>query len=217
PRPEFYFLASDLVDPIEIPADVIEHSYTQIGTVTLPNQKQMRIMQQKPRTLTLGPVNEISLARDFDRTATPAAFARSARGSRPAAANFGNQVRLIGYDLDTRRAYPGGRVPVTLYWQAVTTLPASYQVFTHLESAAGPIAQADGVPVCWSYPTDRWRPGQIIADQHAIPISPDTPPGEYPLQVGFYLPDTFERLDILDEAGNPAGTSLTLTTVKIRN
>ena len=27
----------------------------------------------------------------------------------------------------------------------------------------GPVAQADGVPVCWRYPTDAWRPGQIIA------------------------------------------------------
>ena len=78
------------------------------------------------------------------------------------------------------------------------------------------MAQADGVPVCWSYPTDLWRPGQIIADQHAIPIPPDASPGSYPLQVGLYLPDTFERLDILDVAGNPAGVSVTIADVEIR-
>ena len=87
-------------------------------------------MQQVPTTSTLGNLDEIV---DFDRTATPAAFARSARGSLPAKANFGNKIQLIGYDLDTRRAYPGGRVPVTLYWQALTPFETSYQVFTHLD------------------------------------------------------------------------------------
>jgi hypothetical protein len=131
-------------------------------------------------------------------------------------ANFGNLIQLIGYDLDTRRAYLGGRVPVTLYWQTLAHIPAGYHVFAHLESTAGPVAQADGMPVCWSYPTDLWRPGQIIADQHAIPIPPDAPPGSYPLQVGLYLPDTFERLDVLDVAGNPAGVSVTIADVEIR-
>ncbi len=215
PHPEFYFLADDLIDPIAVPNDVIDSRYEKIGAVTLPNQKQMQIMQQVPSSLALGTVDEAALARRFDWTATPAAFARSARGSLPVEANFGNLALLIGYDLDTRRAYPGGRVPVTLYWQALTQIPTSYQVFTHLESESGPIAQSDGAPVCWTYPTDAWRPGQIIADQHAISLSSDTPPGEYPLEIGLYLPDTFERLDVLDEAGNPAGTSVTLTVVEI--
>jgi hypothetical protein len=217
PRPEFYFLADDLVDPVAVPDDLIASAYEPIGTTTLPNGKQLRIMQQAPATLRLGELDEAALSKAFDRTATPAAFARSARGAVPVEANFGGLVRLLGYDLNTGRAYPGGRVPVTLYWQATAPLPASYQVFTHLEGEAGPVAQADGVPVCWSYPTDLWRPGQIIADQHAISLSPDTPPGDYPLEVGLYLPDTFQRLDLLDEAGNPAGTSVTLTKVTVKS
>ncbi len=216
-RPEYYFLAEDLIDPIEAPAETIETNYTQIGQVTLSNHKQMKILQQIPTRLNLGDLDDAVLSSQFDDTATPAAFARSARGSVPLKANFSNLVQLIGYDLDTRRAYPGGRVPVTLYWQALTSIPASYQVFTHLENeASGLIAQADGVPVCWSYPTNLWRPGQIIADQHAIPLPLDVAAGRYPLHIGLYLTDTFERLDILDEAGNPAGTSLVLEMVEIR-
>ena len=216
PQPEYYFLADDLVDPIDVSGEIIETDYRQIGQVILQNQKQLRIMQQIPATLDLGDLDEALLAHHFDQTATPAAFARSARGSITIQANFSNLVQLIGYDLDTRRAHRGGRVPVTLYWQALSPIPASYQVFTHLENeTVGVMAQADGAPVCWRYPTDVWRPGQIIADQHAIAIPPDAPFGVYPLQIGLYLADTFERLDVLDEAGNPAGTSLHLTTVEI--
>jgi len=217
PRPEFYFIASDLIDPVEVPSDIITADYRQIGSLTLPNQKQMQIMQQRPTTLALDTLDEAALSAAFDRTAFPAAFARSGRGAVPFRANYSNLVQLIGYDLDTRRAYPGGRVPVTLYWQTLAPVPASYHVFAHLEGSSGPVAQADGVPVCWSYPTDLWRPGQIIADQHAIPIPSKLPPGSYPLQVGFYLPDTFERLNILDMAGNPAGVSVTLTNIEIRD
>lgn len=215
PQPEFYFLADDLIDPIPIPGEIIAAGYEQIGGVTLPNQKQMRIMQLKPVSLTLDKLEDTSLAREFDQTATPAAFARSVRGSTPVEANFSQLVRLIGYDLDVRRAYPGGRIPVTLYWQTLAPISLSYQVFTHLEGPSGPVAQADGVPVCWSYPTDRMRPGQIIADPHAIYLSAETPPGDYPLEVGLYQADTFARLDVLDQAGNPAGGSVTLTRVSI--
>ena len=102
-----------------------------------------------------------------------------------------------------------------VYWQALASIPTSYQVFTHLESENGLVAQADGVPVCWTYPTSEWQPGQIIADQHAIPLTPEVAPGSYRLDIGLYLPDTFERLDVLDEAGNPAGTHITLQMVEI--
>jgi hypothetical protein len=216
-QPEYYLLADDLIDPFVIPDDLIDSDYANIGGVTLANQKQLRIMQLTPTTDDMGELNEVELSLAFDRSATPGAFARSARGSQPSDANFGNVIRLIGYDLDTRRAYPGGRVPVTLYWQTLTPIQASYQVFVHLEGSRGLVAQADGVPVCWSYPTDLWRPGQIIADQHAITIPNNTLPGNYALEIGLYHPDTLQRLDLLDAAANPAGTSLLLAAVRIRD
>jgi hypothetical protein len=217
PQPEFYFLADDLVDPTPIPTERIAAGYSEIGRVTVANQKQMQILQQMPVTLALGELDESALAKKFDLSAVPAAFARSARGATPAEVNFGHLVRLVGYSLDTRRAYPGGRIPVTLYWQALAPIPAGYHVFAHLENESGPVAQADGEPVCWRYPTNLWRPGQIIADQHAISLPAELSSGAYPLEVGLYLPDTFQRLDRLDQAGNPAGTSVTLTHVTIDN
>ena len=99
---------------------------------------------------------------------------------------------------------------------------ADYHIFVHLEgdeeagSAPGLWGQADGRPVCWTYPAYDWRPGQTIADQHAIPIKPDTPPGDYSITVGMYLPETGARLSLLDEVGNPVTDSVKLTTVSIR-
>jgi hypothetical protein len=125
--------------------------------------------------------------------------------------------------VDTHRAWPGGRLAVTLYWQAMVPIKQDYHAFVHLEAASPDSTgtsqiwgQADGRPVCWTYPTTDWRPGQVIADHHAIAIRPDTPAGSYPLLVGMYLPDTGRRLDVLDESGKPIANFVPLATVSVR-
>lgn len=221
-RPEYYLLADDLVDPWPVDLDAIQANYAPVGRITLPNNKGLSLYQAQPTTADLGQLRDDGLKRDFDRTATSAAFARSARGSQSADANLGDLVRLVGYDVDTRRARPGGRVAVTLYWQAQAPITEDYHVFVHLEgdeetgNAPGIWGQADGRPVCWTYPTYDWRPGQIIADHHALTVKPNTPTGGYSVLVGMYLPESGTRLDILDEAGAPISNSLKLTTVPVR-
>jgi hypothetical protein len=222
PQPEYYFIADDLIDPWPVDLDGVEAGYQVVGRLMLPNGKGLDIYQTHPSTTNLNQLSNDILARAFDQTATPAAFARSARGSQSVEVDLGGLVRLVGYDIDTRRAWPGGRLPVTLYWQAQTPISADYHVFVHLESddvaesRPGIWGQADGRPVCWTYPTFDWRPGQIIADQHAISIRPDIPAGDYPVLVGMYLPDTGARLNALDEAGNPVANFVKLKTVSIR-
>jgi len=210
-HPEFYFLADDLVDPVDVPGDVVAADYQPVAAA------QIEILQRIPATLNLGTLDDAALARAFDRSAWPSAFARAAAAGISHPANFDNLIQLRGYDADFRRLYPGGRLPVTLYWQALAPVPTSYQVFVHLSGPTGPVAQADGVPVCWSFPTDRWQPGQIVTDPHAIALPVDLPPGDYTLEIGLYRPDTFERLNVLDVAGNPAGVSITLTAVGIND
>jgi hypothetical protein len=200
----------------------IEANYDTIGRVRLPNGKGLTIHQTSPSVTDLGRLQTEELNHAFDQTAKPAAFARSARGSQPANADFGGLVRLIGYNIDTRRAVPGGRLPITLYWQVQAQISDDYHVFVHLEddeqSGGEPSiwGQADGRPVCWTYPTTDWRPGQIIADQHTVGIKPDTPPGDYRILVGMYLPETGARLDVLDEMKQSVANFVELTTVLIQ-
>lgn len=212
PLPEFYLLADDLIDPVDVPGDIIAARYAEVGRV--PGRQPMHIMQQTPTTLNFDTLDEAALTQAFDASATPDAFARSARGAIPRTENFGHLVQLTGYDLSTERSYPGGRVPVTLYWQALADMPTGYQVFVHLVGE-GLVTQSDGVPVCWTYPTDQWRPGQLIADQHALALPAEVAPGTYRIEVGLYAPETFQRLDVMDLAGNPAGTHITLTEIQI--
>ncbi len=86
-------------------------------------------------------------------------------------ADFGGQIRLLGYDLapDPKDSELGLR----LYWQAQTRLDTSYSVFAQLLDATGSVrAQVDSVPQGGGYPTRlvaarrgrRRRPGPGIAD-----------------------------------------------------
>ena len=135
---------------------------------------------------------------------------------RPLDANLGNQVRLIGYDLESDVARPGEEIPLTLYWQVTGKLDADYKVFVHLTGAQGKSAgQGDGFPVEGSYQTSAWTAGEIINDTHPIVVQKDAPPGAYQISVGLYEPENGKRLNVLDSQGNPSGTEVTVATVRL--
>ncbi len=126
------------------------------------------------------------------------------------------RVALMGYDLDTRYAYPAGIVPVTLYWQTQNLLSLRYKVFVHLTSSEGQLwTQADDFPVCGTSHANTWLPGTFVLDRHLLKLPPDIPAGEYTLRVGMYEPDLNLRLNYFDVAGNEQGNSLTIGTVMI--
>jgi hypothetical protein len=129
-----------------------------------------------------------------------------------------DMVALLGYDLGTQWARPGGVVVLTLYWQAVDTVNLPYKIFVHLEEqGAEPKtwSQSDTLPACGTRPTQGWQVGKIITDRHVIDLPPDVPGGDYVVRVGLYEPQTQQRMDVLDVMGNPQGTRLDLVNVHV--
>jgi len=51
--------------------------------------------------------------------------------------------------------------------------------------------------------------------QFRLPVSPDTPPGRYPLIMGLYQTDTLERLPVTAGAGQTGDTFLWLGDVEV--
>ncbi len=113
----------------------------------------------------------------------------------PQQATLGDQVELLGYDIDVTNARPDGAIHLTLIWRALTEMDTSYTVFTHLLGPDGQIAaQQDNVPISGTYPTTLWLPGEIVSDLYTISLPEDMPAGDYPVTVGFYLPENGLRL-----------------------
>ena len=132
--------------------------------------------------------------------------------------NLEDEVLFLGYDIGNESVVPGGTLHVTLYWEAQGRLQEDYSVFLHLDdlrpnyiswSLSEEINPAD-------LPTSTWTPGFYVSDRHALPISPETPPGLYVLRAGLYRPDSGQRLAILDEEGNAISDSLDLGRVRVR-
>jgi len=129
-------------------------------------------------------------------------------------ADFGEQIRLLGYTLDCDAQ--ASTCTVQLHWQALAGLDSDYTVFVHLAGEEGLMAgQHDGMPEGGFYPTSAWQPGEVVVDEHRLEVAAATPPGNFQLRVGFYRLETGERLPVLDASGRPVGDYLVLTAIQI--
>jgi len=135
----------------------------------------------------------------------------------PLAVNLGEQVTLLGYDLESKEAKPGGELHLVLYWQAQREMSISYTVFTHLLDEGGQLwGQKDNPPQGGKYPTTGWLEGEVVRDEYEIPLSPDAPFGSYLLEVGMYQAETGARLPAFDEEGKRLeGDRVILATIRI--
>jgi hypothetical protein len=131
-------------------------------------------------------------------------------------AQFGDNIRLLGYDLDTADAHPNGQIHLTLYWQAIDTPIDGYTIFNHLVGPDGQThGQFDSPPVSDAWLTQTWLPGEIIIDRRVIPIKPDAPPGEYQINVGLYTAFDLIRLPVRLNGRSQPGDQLTLTSLQV--
>lgn len=129
----------------------------------------------------------------------------------PLRANLDNKALLIGYQADKRELHPGDTLYLTLYWQAQYVGSENYSVFIHLVGKDDHLwAQDDSWPRKSEHPTSLWLAGEFIQDPHELVVPPDTPPGPYVVVVGMYLLDTGERLNVIDEDGQPRGNAIIL-------
>ena len=130
-----------------------------------------------------------------------------ARPRHPAEADFGGQIMLVGYDFDGQErrlsVEPSQAIPLTLYWQALTSMDRDYTVFVHLRDEEGRIwGQKDSQPLDGFYPTSFWDVGELVEDGYELTVDSDTPEGNYTLVVGIYLLATGERLPLPNGEGD---------------
>lgn len=107
--------------------------------------------------------------------------------------DFGG-IELVGFDA----APQASGLLVSLDWRCVLLPDQDYTVFIHLLNARGEqIAQQDGQPQDGAYPTSVWDAGEVIRDEHTVPIGGALLKGDYVLRVGLYLLETGERLPVV--------------------
>jgi len=106
----------------------------------------------------------------------------------PLDATFGDQIKLIGADLKSNTAGPGGALEVVLYWQALKPIDKDYSTFVHLLDMNDIIvAQRDMYPGQGLWPTSQMKQGNVIESLYVLNI-PATAyaPDQLKWEVGVY-------------------------------
>lgn len=103
--------------------------------------------------------------------AAPALLPSTATLPGATSVEFGDQLRLAGYELGQAQVQQGDNIDVTLYWQAANLPTTDYSIFVHLVDENGILqAQHDSYPAAGSLPTTEWPLDATIPDRHTVRI-----------------------------------------------
>lgn len=107
----------------------------------------------------------------------------------PIASNvrFGEHITLTQYRLNADPIRAGDLLQLQLAWTTDAPLTTRYKVFVQLLNPDGTLnSQRDSEPAGGQQLTTLWPVGQVILDNHALPIPPQLPSGAYTVIIGLY-------------------------------
>jgi hypothetical protein len=103
---------------------------------------------------------------------------------------FGTSLWLRGYSMETTE----DQLRLELVWYAGQPVTENYKIFVHLVNESGIIIdQQDMMPHGNQYPTSLWVAGEYVTDSYVFSL----PTQAYSVYIGLYLPETGERLPVL--------------------
>jgi hypothetical protein len=105
----------------------------------------------------------------------------------PLKIDFDRIIQLAGYSMNRRTLRAGESLVLRLFWRGETQITMNYSVFTHVRGSGESLwASHDSWPQNGAAPTSGWIPGKTVDDEHVLVLKPDTPPGDYDVEIGLY-------------------------------
>lgn len=133
---------------------------------------------------------------------TPPRATCTALTTPPLRADFGDVLRLTGFQIDRRNTTPGDTVGLTLQWTALAPAATDHSLFIHvLGKGERIISQRDTFPGRGLLSTTWLEPGYTWIEHYEIAISPLAyTPDSLTFAVGMYETVTGMRLPVQAEA-----------------
>jgi hypothetical protein len=121
----------------------------------------------------------------------------------PYTLNYDGQARLLGYRVEPESVAAGGRIEVTLCWEALRPMTQDYTLFIHLLGHENlRVAERTTYPGQGRFPTSLWTMGRAFCESYRLEVAPWAPAPElYALEVGLYDFETGWRLPVQDTSG----------------
>lgn len=131
--------------------------------------------------------------------------------------NLGDQLELIGFDMDRRAVTPGQTIKLTMYWRAQAAPARDYVIFAHIMEPQT-LAKWSGWEEQPAPPTSSWKPGQIVSATYPLMLDTAAPPGVYEIEAGVYyftVDSNIERLKVLARDGRQQQDFVLLSKVRV--
>lgn len=117
-------------------------------------------------------------------------------------AQFGDVVALVGFEFFSEPT-PSGELLLWVYWKPISRTAVSLKSFVHIYDDINPASgtrlwsQSDKFPQDGRLDTRHWQAGTVYRDVYYLPTE-NLEVGNYQLSVGWYDPNSGERLLIND-------------------
>ena len=116
---------------------------------------------------------------------------------------FGDIAELNEVCLSPQPLSGGDTLLIGLRWRSLAAPDKRLKVTVQLLDAGNQVVvQRDGEPGGGTLPATDWQEGDVVADNHGLPLPPGTPPGSYRLIAALYDPESGARL------ATPAGDAV---------
>jgi hypothetical protein len=114
-------------------------------------------------------------------------------------ANFGNSIELTSVIVSPGRGETGQPVRVMANFKVLAKPEKDYMIFVHVEDVDGRVDRLNVDHPPRSKPTSQWQPGEVVQDVFDIPIPAGMPVRGLSLVLGFWDPQSDQRLPIVNK------------------
>lgn len=113
-------------------------------------------------------------------------------------ANFDGKIELVGAVLNPGRVQAGESLKVTVSYRVLEEVQADYMIFVHVEDIDGRVDRinADHAPAGGTYPTSRWKKGDVVKDEYVVYVPPTMPVRGLTILTGFWDPKSDGRMAV---------------------
>jgi hypothetical protein len=113
-------------------------------------------------------------------------------------------MKLLGYDVSSKRVLPDGSITLTLYWQALARMDEDYTIgIALLDANRQVLSQRNSYPGHGTLPTRLWQEGQMLQDAYWVPVPANAPvPSVAQIQISLFKRETQKHLPAFDPKGN---------------
>ncbi|HEY3082674.1 MAG TPA: hypothetical protein VGM69_22535 [Chloroflexota bacterium] len=187
-----------ILAPLAVPLAVVA-----LAVLALAGRPRAR-RRAEAGLLALGLLQWALLVAPFGRGGTPERFRVAVTdGPRQIGVVYGGAVELLGYRAPTEVA-PGDLLELDLFWRALGPVDENLTAFVHAVDPGGSnLGGRDLAPAGPGFPTNLWRPGQILRTPFRFRIASDAAaPAALSLVVGLYGPGG-SPLPARDPSGRP--------------